>query len=544
MMRTWVEKTLWQALEDTVTTNPDNLAIICEDQKLTYKEFRRKVEHLSIGLLKIGVRKGDKVSVWCPNCPEWIMAKFAIASIGAVLVPISTRFKIYELSYVLKHSDSTTLIIGERILNVDFAEITKEIIPEVETNKAGELKSTTFPLLKNIICVGNPRYEGIFSYKVLENLGDDQTYQNKLEGIRNSISPDDTVNMLYTSGTTGMPKGVRLTHNLLSNAFYVGEELRLTPDDRLLLYLPFNHCFAIINGVCGSIIHGSTIVVMDPFEAEDSLKTIEKQKVTVLFGVPTMYLAQIEHPHFNRYNVTSLRIGMIGGAGAPPAMIQKMMDRMGIGLISTYGMTEASCAVTQSRYGDSAKLISETVGLPLPHVEMKVFNTKTGQTVPYNVEGEICIRGYSLTKGYYKNEEETKKLIDKEGWIHSGDLGTVDDEGYYRITGRIKDLIIRGGENIAPAEIEDFIYQHPDVQQVQVVGAPDEKLGEVVAAFIVIKEGKALTAEDVISFCKGKIASFKIPSIIRFVSEFPTTSSGKIKKFELKKAVGFKEKLS
>jgi fatty-acyl-CoA synthase len=543
-MKTWVEKTLWQALEDTVTTNPNNLAIICEDQKLTYEEFKRKVEHLSIGLLKIGVRKGDKVSVWCPNCPEWIMAKFAIASIGAVLVPISTRFKIYELSYVLKHSDSTTLIIGEKILNVDFAEITKEIIPEVEMNKAGEINSKAFPLLKNIICVGNPRYEGIYSYQVLESLGDDQTYQNKLEEIRNSISPDDTVNMLYTSGTTGMPKGVRLTHNLLSNAFYVGEELRLTPDDRLLLYLPFNHCFAIINGVCGSIIHGSTIVVMDPFEAEDSLKTIEKQKVTVLFGVPTMYLAQIEHPHFNRYNVTSLRIGMIGGAGAPPAMIQKIMDSMGIGLISTYGMTEASCAVTQSRYGDSAKLISETVGLPLPHVEMKVFNTKTGQTVPYNVEGEICIRGYSLTKGYYKNEGETKKLIDKEGWIHSGDLGTVDDEGYYRITGRIKDLIIRGGENIAPAEIEDYIYQHPDVQQVQVVGAPDEKLGEVVAAFIVIKEGKALTAEDVISFCKGKIASFKIPSIIKFVSEFPTTSSGKIKKFELKKAVEFKDELS
>jgi fatty-acyl-CoA synthase len=343
--------------------------------------------------------------------------------------------------------------------------------------------------------------------------------------------------MLYTSGTTGMPKGVQLTHALLSNAFYVGEELRFTPEDRLLLYLPFNHCFAIINGVCGSITHGSTIVIMDPFDAEESLKTIEKQQVTALFGVPTMYLAQIQQRHFDQYDVSSLRIGMIGGAGAPPAMIQEIMDRMGISLISTYGMTETSCAVTQSRYGDSAEVISETVGIALPHVEIKIINPKTHQMLPPHIEGEICMRGYSLTKGYYKNEEETNKLIDENGWIHSGDLGTIDESGYYRITGRIKDLIIRGGENIAPAEIEDFIYQHPDVSQVQVVGAPDKKFGEAVAAFIIPKEGSRLTEEDVISFCKGRIASFKIPGIVKFVSEFPTTSSGKIKKFELKKQV-------
>jgi fatty-acyl-CoA synthase len=256
-----------------------------------------------------------------------------------------------------------------------------------------------------------------------------------------------------------------------------------------------------------------------------------------LFGVPTMYLAQIQHRNFDQYDVSSLRIGMIGGAGAPPAMIQEIMDRMGIGLISTYGMTETSCAVTQSRYGDSAELISETVGLALPHVEMKIMDPKKRQTLSPHVEGEICMRGYSLTKGYYKNEKETKKLIDADGWIHSGDLGTVDEHGYYRVTGRMKDLIIRGGENIAPAEVEEFIYQHPGVAQVQVVGIPDKKLGEVVAAFVIPGEGCKLTEEDVISFCRGKIASFKIPTLVRFISEFPTTSSGKIKKFELKKLV-------
>jgi fatty-acyl-CoA synthase len=536
-MRTWNEKTLWEALNETAAANPENLAIISGKRRLTYKTFAEEVERFSIGLLKLGVKHGDKVSVWCPNCAEWIVAKFAIASIGAVLVPISTRFKTHELSYVLKHSDSNTLIIGQKILNVDFADITRAIIPEVETCEAGKIQSKVFPLLKNIICMGKPKYKGIFAFSVVEDLGRDRDYKHKLEEIRNSVSPNDTVNMLYTSGTTGMPKGVQLTHALLSNAFYVGEELRFTPADRLLLYLPFNHCFAIINGVCGSITHGSSIVVMDPFDAEESLKTIEKQQVTALFGVPTMYLAQIQHRNFDQYDVSSLRIGMIGGAGAPPAMIQEIMDRMGIGLISTYGMTETSCAVTQSRYGDSAELISETVGLALPHVEMKIMDPKKRQTLSPHVEGEICMRGYSLTKGYYKNEKETKKLIDADGWIHSGDLGTVDEHGYYRVTGRMKDLIIRGGENIAPAEVEEFIYQHPGVAQVQVVGIPDKKLGEVVAAFVIPGEGCKLTEEDVISFCRGKIASFKIPTLVRFISEFPTTSSGKIKKFELKKLV-------
>jgi fatty-acyl-CoA synthase len=536
-MNKWKEKVLWEALRESVKAQPDNIAIIFGSRRLTYKEFMEKVERLSCGLLRLGVKKGDKVSVWCPNCPEWLFAKFAIASIGGVLVPISTRFKTSELDYVLKHSDSTTLIIGEKVLNINFLEIIREMVPEVETHSAGELESKSYPFLKNIICVTNPKYKGIFSYHHVENLGCDQMYQGKLEEIRGSISPDDVVNMLYTSGTTGMPKGVMLTHSLLSNAFYVGEELRFTSNDKLLLYLPFNHCFAIMNGVCGCVTHGSTMILMDLFDAEESLRLIQEHQVTALFGVPTMYLMQIEHPNFKKYDVSSLRIGMIGGAGAPAAMIQEIMDKMGISLISTYGMTETSCAATQTRYGDSATLISETVGSPLPNIEMKVINPKTGKTLPSGVEGEICLKGHSLTKGYYKDEEETKKLIENDGWLHSGDLGTVDDNGYYRITGRIKDLIVRGGENIAPAEIENFLYQHPGVQQVQVVGAPDKKFGEAVAAFIILKEGKIVTEEEIMAFCKGKIASFKIPSIIKFVTEFPTTSSGKIKKFELKKMV-------
>lgn len=531
------DKTLWQALEEAMSKDPNNLAVIHNDQALSYQAVFNRIERLSIGLLKLGVKKGDKVSVWCPSCPEWIISKFAIASIGCILVPISTRFKTYELSYVLSHSDSSTLIIGDNFLNIDFAELLKKILPEIKESAAGEIDSSSFPLLKNIICIGKSRYPGIFSYDDVEKTGEDRSFHSRLAEIRASIKPEDPVNMLYTSGTTGMPKGVLLSHYLLSTGFYVGEELMLTAQDKLLLYLPFNHCFAIINGICGSFTHGSTLVLMDPFDPEASLKTIEKYGVTALFGVPTMYLMQIEHPDFDKYDVSSLRIGMIGGAGAPPAMIQRMMDKMGIGLVSTYGMTETSCAVTQSRYGDSADLISETVGIPLPHAEMKVVDINTGKECLKGVEGEVCIKVRSQTEGYYKNEDETMKLLDQDGWVHSGDLGTVDEKGYYRITGRIKDLIIRGGENIAPAEIENFIYQHPDVQQVQVFGIPNEKLGEEVAAAIILKEGRTPTTEDIMNFCKGQIASFKVPRKIIFVSEFPVTTSGKIKKYELKRIV-------
>lgn len=535
-MREWVDKTLWQALKEAAGENYNRLAIIFKNQRLTYGDFVKRVDRLATGLLKLGAKKGDKVSIWCPNCPEWLIAKFAISSIGGALVPISTRFRISELDYVLKNSDSTTLIIGEEILNINFVEMIHEILPEIEIHEAGKIESKRFSLLKNIIYVGEPKYKGIFPYDVIENGRDDPSCQTELEKIRNSLSIDDVVNILYTSGTTGLPKGVMLTHKLLSNAFYVGEELRLTPNDKLLLYLPFNHCFGLHNGVCGGITHGSTIILMDYFDAETSLKLIEEHKVTVLFGVPTMYLMQIDHPHFSHYDISSLRTGMIGGAGAPSSMIQEIMDKMGITLISTYGMTETSCAVTQTRYRDSAELISKTVGVPLPHLEMKIIGPDKKQ-LPPNIEGEIYIRGPSITKGYYSSIEETKKLIDEEGWIHSGDLGTVDERGYYRITGRLKDLIIRGGENIAPSEIEYFLYQHPDIQQAQAVGIPDEKFGEAIAAFIILKTGKSLTPEDVINFCKGKIASYKIPSVVKFLSEFPTTAAGKIKKYELKKMI-------
>jgi fatty-acyl-CoA synthase len=541
MMRQWQRKTLWQALEEAAEENPENLAIILHDNReLTYRAFKESVERFATGLLKLGIEKGDKISIWCPNCLEWVIAKFAIASIGAVVVPVNTRFKLHEISYILSHSDSSAVIIGDRFLNIHFAATLREILPEIDEVDSGRIYSNQFPFLKYIICTGDSKHAGILTFHDVNRMGNDLEYIEKLRQIRNNVWPEDPVNMLYTSGTTGMPKGVILNHFLLSNAFFVGEELRLTREDRLLLYLPFNHCFAIINGICGCVTHGSTMVLMDPFDAEISLQMIERHRVTVLFGVPTMYLMQIEHPRFKKYSISSLRTGMIGGAGAPATMIQKIMDSMGISLISTYGMTETSCAVTQTRYGDSAEVISETVGAPLPHMEIKVLDVNTKREVPDSVEGELCIRGYSLTQGYYKNEEETKRLFDEEGWLHSGDIGTKDHHGYFRITGRIKDLIIRGGENIAPAEVESFIYQHPDVSQVQVFGIPDERFGEAVAAAIILREGSTATAEGIITFCKGRIASFKIPSIIEFVSEFPMTSSGKIKKFELKRILNHK----
>jgi fatty-acyl-CoA synthase len=540
-MRQWQRKTLWEALVEAAEENPENLAIISQgNRELSYSALKERVIAFATGLLKLGIKKGDKISIWCPNAPEWVVAKFAIASMGAVVVPLSTRFKIHEISYILSHSDSSAVIIGDRFLNIHFAATLREILPEMDEAESGRINSDRYPFLKHIICTGNPKHPGILTFDGVNEMGDDLRDREKLKQMQSDVLPEDPVNMLYTSGTTGMPKGVILNHLLLSNAFFVGEELRLTPEDRLLLYLPFNHCFAIINGICGCVTHGSTMVLMDPFDAEISLQMIERHRVTVLFGVPTMYLMQIEHPRFKKYAISSLRTGMIGGAGAPATMIQKIMDSMGISLISTYGMTEASCAVTQTRYGDPAEVISETVGPPLPHMEIKVLDVNTKREVGGAVEGELCIRGPSLTQGYYKNEEETKRLFDEDGWLHTGDMGTKDHRGYFRITGRIKDLIIRGGENIAPAEVEGFIYQHPDVFQVQVFGVPDERWGEAVAAAIILKEGSLATAEDIISFCRGRIASFKIPSIIEFVSEFPMTSSGKIKKFELKKKLKYK----
>jgi fatty-acyl-CoA synthase len=532
----WTDKTLWKSLSEVRAAHPHGLAILYADQKLTYEDFVRRVERFAVGLLKLGVRKGDKVSIWCGNRPEWLIAKFAITSLGAVVVPINTRFKTNELEYVLVNSDSTTILLGDSLLNTDFMAIMRQVLPEIEYQEAGKIASERFPFLRNVIGLSRCEHKGVFSYPWVEDSGDDPERQTELEGLRAQVTVDDVANILYTSGTTGLPKGVMLSHRLLSNAFYVGEELRLTPDDRLLLYLPFNHCFGLHNGVCGGVTHGSTIVLMDYFDAEASLKLIERHRVTILFGVPTMYLMQIHHPRFATYDISSLRTGMIGGAGAPPSMIQEIMNAMGITLISTYGMTETSCAVTQTRYRDSAEVISQTVGQTLPHLEMKVIGKDKSLLGPY-AEGEICIRGPSVTSGYYKNWEETRKLIDEKGWVHSGDLGTFNEEGYYRITGRLKDLIIRGGENIAPSEIENFLYQHPDIQQVQVVGVPDEKLGEAVAAFVIPRPGRSLTAEDIIGFCRGKIASFKIPSVVRFVSEFPTTASGKIKKFELRELV-------
>lgn len=532
-----IDYTMGGILEKYAFETPDKEFLVYPDRDLrfTYAQFNERVDQMAKGLMYIGVGKGDKVGVWANNVPDWLTFMFASAKIGAILVTINTNYKLNELDYLLRNADIHTLCLIGNYRDSDYVNMIFELVPELKTHPRGELKSENFPELRNVVFIGQEKHRGMYNTAELILLGhhlDDL----ELEEVKETIACHDVVNMQYTSGTTGFPKGVMLSHhNILNNGKATGECMRYTSAERLLVCVPFFHCFGCVLALCAIVTHGATMVVVEDFDPLLVLASVEKEKCTAIYGVPTMFIAELNHPMFNMFDLSSLRTGIMAGALCPIETMRQVMSQMHAkDIISVYGLTESSPGMTATRTHNSPEIRATTVGFEFPNVEVAIIDPETGNPCPDNVQGEVCCRGYNVMKGYYKNEEATRKAIDEQGWLHSGDLGIRTDDGFYRITGRIKDMIIRGGENIYPREIENYLYKIPQIEAVEVAGIPSPKYGEQVGAFIKLKKGQQLTIEEVQEYCRGQIARYKIPKYVFFVEGFPMTASGKIQKYKLK----------
>ena len=530
------EKTIGEWLEYWANETPEREYLVYADRNLrfTWKSFNERVDNMAKGLMAIDVKKGDHVGIFAQNVPDWLTFLYACAKIGAIAVTLNTSCKEHELAYIIENSDMHTLCMTEGDNGNDFIKTIYSLIPELKTSERGRLKSNRFPVLKNVVFIGQEKHRGMFTTAEILLLG---SYQNNEEyfQLKKSINCYDVVNMQYTSGTTGFPKGVMLTHhNITNNGFYTGEHMKFTKDDKLCICVPLFHCFGIVLAVMNCLTHGCTQVMVEKFDALITLASVHKERCTALYGVPTMFIAELNHPMFNLFDLTSLRTGIMAGALCPIELMRNVNEKMYMNITSVYGLTETSPGMTQTRVDDSFEVRCTTVGREYEFVEVAVIDPKTGDRCPDGVEGEMCCKGYNVMKGYYKNQEATNQVIDANGFLHSGDLGMRDKNGNYRITGRIKDIIIRGGENISPIEVEDFLYQMPGVKDVQVVAIASPRYGEDVAAFIIKKDGYDVREEDVRDFCKDKIARYKIPRYVFFVDEYPLTGSGKIQKFKLR----------
>lgn len=533
----FTEDTIGDFLEKMVEKNPDQEFMVYPDRDLrfTYKQFDDRVNMLAKGLLSIGITKGDHVGIWALNVPDWITFLFACAKIGAVLVTVNTAYKSHELDYVLKQSDMKALAITEGFRDVNYLKVLYELVPELKTSNRGNLKSKEYPCLKSVIYIGPEKHRGLYNTNELLLLGKHTDDKEILE-IKNTFDSDDVVCMQYTSGTTGFPKGVMLTHkNIINNGYYIGENLKYTEKDRLCLPVPMFHCFGVTLGLMAMYTHGGTLVMLEQFDPLMVLAAVQKEKCTALYGVPTMFIAEYTHPMFDMFDLSSLRTGIMAGSTCPIEAMKKVVNDMNMTEItSVYGLTEGSPGFTQTSVDDPLELRVKTVGKKLPNCEIKVVDPETGETLGPGQVGEICSRGYNVMKGYYKMPDKTAEAIDEDGWLHSGDLVTMDENGYFTVVGRIKDMIIRGGENIYPREIEEFYYTMPGIKDVQVIGIPDDKYGEIVGAFIILDEDADLTEEDVRDYGIERIARYKVPKHVFFVDEFPLTASGKIQKFKMR----------
>jgi fatty-acyl-CoA synthase len=534
-MNEWFNKTFIDVLEESAERYAHRVALIFGDRKLTYKELNHEVNKLAKGLVKLGTKKGDHVSIWLPNSFEWVICKFAIIKAGAVMIPVNTRYKSREVEYILKQSDSVTLFMADRFSNMDYLSMIRDMCPEIGTSVRGDLRSKNLPKLRNIILKGEEGVGDAYKYSEVMESGSGYDEDDTLRKIRQTVLSSDIVNIQYTSGTTGEPKGAMLSHRILVGAYSITQILKLTENDRLILSLPFFHCFANLNGLLPFMMTGGSIVLMDVFEPEEELRLIEKYRCTVIYGVPTMYTMMLNHPKFDSFDLSSLRTGNLGGAPPPVKLVKDIVNKMGVkGLTANYGMTENSCSICATRIGDAPEIIATTVGRPFPLVEAKVVDPRTRKDIPNNQPGLIYVKGPYVMEGYYKKPEETKETIDSDGWLMTGDLGKIDENGNVTLTGRYKDLIMPGGENVSPAEVENFIFEHPAVRDVQVIGVPDERLGEVVMAYIILKQENKCTEQEIIDFCRPRMANFKVPKYLKFVESFPMTPTGKVQKFKLK----------
>jgi len=533
----FTEDTIGNFFEKQVDKNPDRDFIVYPDRNLrfTYKDFDERVNMLAKGLLSLGIVNGDHVGIWARNVPDWLTFMFATAKIGAVLVTVNTAYKGHELEYLLKQSDMKALAIIDGFQDVDYVNIMYELVPELKTQERGSLKSKKFPFLEHVIYVGQEKHRGMYNTNELMLLGK-HTDDEGLLNVKKTLSNHDVVNMQYTSGTTGFPKGVMLTHrNILNNGYYIGERQKFTEEDKLCLPVPLFHCFGIVLGVLAILTHGGTLVMLELFDPLLVLAAVQKEKCTAIYGVPTMFIAEFSHPMFEMFDLSSLRTGIMAGSPCPIEAMKKVISDMHMKDVTiAYGLTEASPVFTQTSVDDSVEKRVNTVGKSQPNIEVKVIEPETGETLPPNQPGEICCRGYNVMNGYYKMPEKTSEAVEEDGWLHSGDIATCDEDGYYTIVGRIKDMIIRGGENIYPREIEEFIHTMDGVRDVQVVGIPDEKYGEIVGAFVILEDNIHIKEEDIRDYSLQKIARYKVPKHVFFVNEFPLTASGKIMKFKLR----------
>jgi fatty-acyl-CoA synthase len=532
----WV--TIGGRLKQIAQTYPENEALITtwKNERYTYDQFYNLCKRAAKGLIQIGVKKGDKVGIWSTNNTEWIIIQFATAMIGAVLVTINPSLREHEFEYILKDSECQSLILLKEFKSSKYLKMFYNLFPEAKQQVAGELHSPKFPYLKNAILVSEDKQPGLYTISDMVNNGKeitDEMFEQRME----SLDPDDIINIQYTSGTTGFPKGACLSHhNIVNNAYFVGKNLAFSHKDRLCIPVPFYHCFGMVISNMLCVNFGATMVLPSEFfNALDTMKAAAQEQCTALHGVPTMFIAQLKHPQFYSFDFSHLRTGIMAGAPCPIEVMNKVRTQMGIKEITIcYGLTEASPVTNQTKIDDPVKLRVETVGLPLQHTEIKIIDPVTKNVTAIGEPGEICVRGFQIMKQYHNKKEETKKTIDTNHWLHTGDIGTMDELGYCRITGRLKDMIIRGGENIYPREIEEYLYTHPDVSNVSVFGIPDEKYGEEIAAWIQLHPQSRITTKDIQQFCKGKISHQKIPKFIKIVEEFPMTVTGKIQKFKLR----------
>jgi fatty-acyl-CoA synthase len=545
-MSGFVNKTIGQVIQEAALHYPENPALIQPEFKLrqNYRDFYASCRETAKGLMAMGVKRGDKISVWTTNIPQWVYLQFSLGIIGGILVTVNTNYQSHELEYILKQSDSTTLFLIDSYRDTSFYNTVRNIIPEVDGCKPGHLVCAKLPLMKNIVYIGEKvSTPGMFKFTDMINMGKSITDQ-ELEDRMNSLDDQDVINMQYTSGTTGFPKGVMLTHhNIVNNARMVGDVMGMTDTDSLLIQVPLFHCFGCVMSTLNCVYHASAMVLLEFFDPAKALQTIDAQRCTAVNGVPTMFVAMLNHSDFDHYDMSSLRTGIMAGALCPEETMNQVRTKMHCSeVVIAFGQTESSPVMTMTRRDDPVKLRVASVGRLLPDIEGKIIDPETGNDSPVNVQGEIVTRSACVMSGYYKMPEATTEAIDKEGWLHTGDLGEVDQNGYFKVTGRIKDMIIRGGENIYPRELENFLYKHPKVMNVQVIGISDKKYGEQVLAAIQLKDGQKATPEEFSEFCKGKIARHKIPRYWDFVDGYPMTASGKIQKYKMKEIFSEKYK--
>ena len=531
--------TIGQHLDSVAANDPNHPALIVSHQNIrwSYAEFVAEVDRFATGMLALGIAQGDRVGIWSPNRYEWVVTQFATAKIGAIMVCINPAYRLYELEYSLNKVGCKVIIAAESFKTSYYLKMLEELAPELAHCEPGRLESEKLPQLKIVIRMGDEASDGMFNFEAVSQMGGkDET--SRLNELATTLQAGDAINIQFTSGTTGMPKGATLTHtNILNNAYHAGRSMHFSPADILCIPVPMYHCFGMVLGTLVCVAHGSTMVLpCEVFDPELVLQAVQDEKCTALHGVPTMFIAEVDLPTFADFDVSTLRTGIIAGSTCPIELMKRLIGDMALTeIVIGYGQTECSPLNSMTAIEDSFERRVTTVGRPHTNWEMKIV-TEDGAIAAFGETGEVCSRGYGVMQGYWDDDERTADTIDVEGWLHSGDLGEMDADGFVKITGRIKDMIIRGGENVYPREIEEFLYTHPDIQEIQVFGVPDAKYGEQVAAWIQLKEGANLSEDEVRQFCSGQITHFKVPKYIKMVHEFPMTVTGKMQKFVMRDA--------